>query len=95
MKNKIWFAVNLFLLAMVVLFTYNENATAGKKEMWEYKTRDGSLRRLVNKNGSPVNVINGEEVLNKFGDDGWELTAIEQKTDDDLGPIYIFKRKKD
>ncbi|MBS1795284.1 MAG: DUF4177 domain-containing protein [Acidobacteria bacterium] len=75
---------------------FNGNAVAGKKEIWEYKTRDGTLRQMILKTDRTVaNEINAEEELNKLGNDGWELTGIEEKPGDSMGPVYIFKRRKE
>ncbi len=85
MKNKIWFVVISGLLLITCVFIYSQNTNAKKREIWEYKTLNGSIR----------NETNSVQVLNKYGEEGWELVAIEPKSDDSLVPIYIFKRKKE
>lgn len=87
MKNKVFFFAGLFLFAASVFLISQERSAAQKKNVWEYRTRIGSIRELPQ--------ADGEKELNKYGEDGWELIAIEPKSEQSLAPVYVFKRKRE
>ena len=87
MKNKVFFFAGLFLFVTGLFLTLQERTSAQKKVAWEYKTRIGSIRDLPQ--------YEGEQKLNTYGDEGWELVAIEPKSEQSAAPVYVFKRKKE
>ena len=83
MKNKVWFSVNLLLLALVVFLAFGERGNAQKKDVWEYKIQRVNL--------NPID--KPEYYLNQTGQDGWELVSVDFFPNE-LAPVLIFKRKK-
>lgn len=90
MKNKI-LSIALFVFGLVALFvgyvsvnsqtTQAQNSTLQK---WEYKSVDKSW------------VTVSEDKMNKLGNEGWELVAIEtQEVSGQTTQVrYVFKRPK-
>jgi len=58
---------------------------------WEYKTESTSKSILTGKNKENI-----DDMLNKYGNDGWELVTIAPETMGGTisGYTYFFKRKR-
>ena len=89
MKNKILtVAISVFATLAVCLgwFGFNQTAEAqvSNAQRWEYKAVDKGL------------VTVSEDKLNKMGNEGWELVAVEtQQVNGDTHQVrYVFKRLK-
>jgi len=83
MKNKIWFAVNVLFSLVIVFFAIGEHGNAQKRDVWEYKTQIISL----------IPIDKPEAVLNKIGEEGWELYLVTE-VPNNAGSGFIFRRKK-
>lgn len=83
MKNKIWFTINVLFSLVIAFFAFGEHSNAQKKDVWEYKTQIVSL--------NPID--RPEAVLNKLGEEGWELYLVTE-VPNYSGSGFIFRRKK-
>lgn len=84
MKNKLLIAFLIALTGILIsLQFFNENISAKDKDAWEYTSLEVST-------AGP----SGVSQINKLGDEGWELVAIEPTRTAGTYHIYVFKRPK-
>jgi hypothetical protein len=102
MKNRLTvgsFILLLVVLALAIAITSHTHAQAapGPKVTWEYAVITSSRLQEL---GAEREAIKSMTVaLNKLGEDGWELVAVEPgHPPDRLNPMipakYVFKRQK-